>query len=312
MAETPRYFSILNMNPKFEVSPGQILEKFAEAALLEATALDGTRLAELVEAYRVVTAPGARATYLELGHEAYVARNPVIPDPFPDAVREVVIACADFGSVHRIGEESARRCMGGAVSSVLEQLPVYLSHDRLRGIPDIETVGEISAALFEVCDEFVDFARNPWMLEWAWRAKCPLTNGKMILGKAAKIPAQERGLRDPGQREREKERQLGRHGRETRVPLFRITLSLEYWLVANPGERMRLVHHEIMHCEPYEHEGQWKGKMRHHDVEEFVLTAARYGPLDDTQRNLAAALKGERVVIDGEDLVTRQEGLFEH
>jgi len=78
--------------------------------------------------------------------------------------------------------------------------------------------------------------------------------GRVVLGSAGPVGAKQRDLDPEG-------------------PLWTVTLSLPYWLLADEHERRRLVHHELMHLKFSE--GKPKG--RGHDLEEFVATVARFG-----------------------------------
>lgn len=93
------------------------------------------------------------------------------------------------------------------------------------------------------------------------------------------------------------------------VPLFRLQLSLAYWILATEKERARLVHHELGHCAL---DGDKPVSVPHH-IEEFADTLARFGLLSDSEGQGMAAiaiLHHPSISIDVRPFQARQQALF--
>jgi hypothetical protein len=147
-----------------------------------------------------------------------------------------------------------------AIAGLLEDLPPYLRAPDYAELLDLD-VQPIVDMLIEQCEEHADLAGHPIRL--TWRVKHPSKSGKIVRGSCKVVSARERLT------------WLG----DGPPPWWEITLSLDVWLLLTQAERIRLVHHEMMHAMvDVDADGHEKPAMRPHDVEEFVATVGRFGP----------------------------------
>ncbi|MEL6348445.1 MAG: putative metallopeptidase [Myxococcota bacterium] len=170
--------------------------------------------------------------------------------------------------------------------------PAYLTDAAL---PDTHAMIEL---LLNTCEER-DYLHGCGVHIVWWTGK-KASNDRIVLGKAGPIAARER-LTWPG---------------NGKAPMFRVQLSLAYWLLADDMARYRLLHHELGHCGIEEtEEGKLKPIALSHDVEEFADTVMRFGVAGPEQAKLAAAINGHptskaRARAWGIDLTGQQLKLF--
>ena len=86
-----------------------------------------------------------------------------------------------------------------------------------------------------------------------FRSEGPVSAGKVTLGKARKIPAEQRVYMDYD---------------------FVIWLAEDWWRRLKPEQRVALIDHELTHCRMDDEEKAW---IAPHDVEEFNCIIERHG-----------------------------------
>lgn len=169
------------------------------------------------------------------------------------------------------------------IKKALKDWPAHLDADELltfmrngeeEGWDDLD-VRAIAERLIETCDELGHLDSFP--LRILWRRTTQVKNDRMILGTAGAV----------GKSEREKWPATA-----GAPPFWRMTLSLAAWLVMPARERVRLVHHELMHCGiDADSKGRAKPCTVAHDIEENAQTMARFGLGDRSQALVLAAAK---------------------
>lgn len=115
--------------------------------------------------------------------------------------------------------------------------------------------------------------------------------GRTVLGQAEQVMFRAGGW----QKARQEQQMIEWFGG---VPEFLITLAADYCATCSDAEFCALVEHELYHvgqrtdefgAPAFDREGRPKLRIVGHDVEEFVVVVARYGPSMDVQRLVAAA-----------------------
>ena len=186
-----------------------------------------------------------------------------------------------------------------ALKDTLADVPTFL---RVEDFDDIVALDVRS--IVEKLREWPEFApirKYPFAL--TWRTKAGNSQGAVVLGTCRALGARER---------------LTWRGKG-KPPFWEMTFALDLWLLATPYERERLVHHEMMHAaveaeeddEETGEEGEAKPGIHPHPVEEFPITAARFGAIHPEHIRLAdailahpdlAAARIEYAVTPGEQL----------
>lgn len=175
--------------------------------------------------------------------------------PGYDQILEAIEAAAD------LREKSGLTSAMEDVVKMLDDVPAYLRVDDYSDIAALD-VATIVRDLRDALPEFKDIDGYPFKL--TWRKKHGSSNGDATLGTCGKVSAKVRATWEGA----------------TPAPFWEITLALDYWICATREERIRLVHHEMSHAGiDFDKEGTPKPTVKNHDVEEFVSTAGRFGPL---------------------------------
>ena len=122
--------------------------------------------------------------------------------------------------------------------------------------------------VIQLTQELID-QYHPWLKQYSvgviFRSERQVSGGRDILGEASKVNDKTNALLPDDQR-------LD----------FLIWLAEDFWHDATDIERRALLDHELCHC------GE-NGKMRHHDVQEFVCIIERYGLWYPALRQMAHA-----------------------
>jgi hypothetical protein len=163
--------------------------------------------------------------------------------------------------------------LAGGVLKVADvlSLPTWLADSylcRLARLADLPELALGQPLVQEIVTGYPERAHlRGAVVEINWKTTSWKSRGSLIFGKAGPTPKEYR------------ECWTGKGA----APLFRVKLSLPYWMVADEQERRRLVHHELGHC-------TWKDGDRgngpagkHHDMEEFADTVARFGLMEDNE-----------------------------
>ena len=160
----------------------------------------------------------------------------------------------------------------------LSPLPSHMDGSRLATVPGLDVRVFVRANL--ALPEFAaaNLPADPTRFAVIWRTKAWRSKGQTVLGTCQAVPLKERELWSRG----------------GRVPLWRLTISLPYWLLATEMERHRLIHHELSHAVLQESEQEDGTALetpstQGHDIEEGLPTLARYGARDTAQAALLFA-----------------------
>lgn len=146
----------------------------------------------------------------------------------------------------------------------------FCREEDLTPLEDIFDVSEMIQEIARKCEEHEHLRGRPFRVWW-WVTPS-VSKGRVKLGQAGAISGKDRALWPVSP-----------------APWFRMGLSLPFWLLATPMERLRLVHHEAMHCDiEVNDDGIAKPITRPHDVEEFTSTIGRFGPGDPVAHALIA------------------------
>jgi hypothetical protein len=291
--QTPHYYRILGLVPDTDNGLSYVVRQFvlklkSEAAMLpilKGVDLDESkrRIYDLVEAVRVISAPGRCAEYDELGHDAWMFRHPAPPalvetvagmDWLVLAMEEIENVAADV----RSGTTTAFNAMlTSSLTDILKLLPGHIRGDRLTRLTARDMAEEMLSYVDpdekRHRDRYGLAAINPDRIRWVWQTTHSETNGRIILGTCKALGKRDRALQ-----------------KRKEPYLWEITLSLDYWLVATDQERKRLVHHELAHCcLDQDNEGNTVPKVRCHSIEEMLSTMLYFGPLDETQSAVVSA-----------------------
>ena len=283
---TPHYYRILGLTTGIDYGLSYIVLSFVKTLKAEAKMiriyqgeyLDDCkrRIYDLCEAVRICTSPGKSAQYLEMGHDAWMVRHPVsapmvglvaLMDWLELALEEVKIVADDA----RSGCNDASHAMfTESYTDILKLFPGHIRGDRIS-----LGASEIAEALLSYVDPDEKHHRDRYGLEdirpervrWVWQTIHSEKNGRAILGSCKAL----------GKRDRLLQKRADPY-------LWEITLSLDYWLVADKKERQRLVHHELAHCRlDTDADGNPAPKVKGHSIEEMLSTMLYFGPLDRTQ-----------------------------
>lgn len=263
----PPYYALLGVSEE-RCYPDVLLDALFDRAMTEAAL--GFDAADLVEAFYVLLYWAEE--YLDEGHDAWVKghtpKAPISADR-PLLLRLVQAACDAAEEVKgSLRDGDQRFSVAHRLGEALGRLPGHLRAADLVSIPDLNVRAIVDGLL--TLDEFRHLEGR--RIELAWKSVHTATCGKAILGKAAKVSQREIDLWPEA---------------AGPAPWWRITLALDLWLGATASQRERLVHHELMHCDVDDQ----KPAIRRHDVEEFVLSARRYGADSEEQTNLVNALQ---------------------
>lgn len=156
-----------------------------------------------------------------------------------------------------------------ALSGMLEELPDYIPGKRLAPLVglNIRPILEDLLGLDEFADDR-ELPLNPDLFEIRWRRTKWMSQSRIVKGSCRPIPKAERELWEG----------------DGDLPLWRITLSLPYWLLMDEYERRELIHHELGHAQAKVLESEQEGAPveivpngEGHDYETFYPTKARYG-----------------------------------
>lgn len=129
-------------------------------------------------------------------------------------------------------------------------------------------------------------------LAFLWAPAAFEKAGRSVLGQAEQVMFRAGGW----QKARQEQQMVEWFGR---VPAFLITLAADYCATCSDADFCALVEHELYHigqsmdaggAPAFDKEGRPKLRIVGHDVEEFVGVVARYGPSEDVQRMVAAAV----------------------
>lgn len=263
----PPYYALLGVSEE-RCYPDVLLDALFDRALIEASL--GFDAGDMIEAFYVLLYWAEE--YLDEGHDAWVkghtAKAP-IPADRPLLLRLVQAACDAAEEVKgSLREGDQRFAVAYRLGEALGRLPGHLRSADLVSIRDLDVRAILDGLL--ALDEFRHLESR--RIELAWKSVHAATCGKAILGRAAKVSQREIDLWPEA---------------AGPAPWWRITLALDLWLGATPDQRARLVHHELMHCAV----DDAKPVIRRHDVEEFVITARRYGADSEEQVDLVNALQ---------------------
>lgn len=121
--------------------------------------------------------------------------------------------------------------------------------------PVTPDVIEMAESLINLYHEDLEEAR----LAILFRAEAPTSQGRVALGKAAKVSARARGL-------------LLAHTEE--VPHFVIWIAFDWWEHMSPQKKRALLDHELQHCYL---DDKGEPRLRGHDIEEFNVIVERHG-----------------------------------
>lgn len=206
--------------------------------------------------------------------EAAIDRLLANTDP-TDPIRAALYAGVEAGP--RIRAKDGKYA-NKALKETLADLPAFLRVEDYADI-DVLDVRSIVEKLRE-WPEFAPIRKYPFAL--TWKTKAGNSQGAVVLGTCRALGARER---------------LTWRGKG-KAPFWEMTFALDLWLLATPYERERLVHHEMMHaaveCEEDDEEtgeeGEAKPGIHPHPVEEFPITAARFGAIHPEHIRLADAI----------------------
>lgn len=193
-------------------------------------------------------------------------------DPLPDWVHVVAEVLLDQAVADR-GEHDSTAAAMKATDTAL--LPDYIPGERLA---DCRRDFDVTRVIDQVLDEHAEtfFHLRQWLmghpggLGWTWRRKHWTSQGMLAIGKARRLSARDRA-RAPGT--------------DATRPHGELHLALDYWLVADDKERIRLVFHELCH---FEVDGD-KLKVRGHAIEAFPEEVEAFGLTDQAQAEFVAA-----------------------
>jgi hypothetical protein len=165
-----------------------------------------------------------------------------------------------------MGNETAATRMIDAATILKELSRDFYAADILATAIGVEpSVFDVASRIDEV---FSDYAEGlaislPHDVEVVWRKKARTKGGATVFGDLALIPKRDRDLHPSPAR-------------------FRMTLAIAPWLAMGEKERLRLLHHELMHAVvDVDEEGNEKAKTRTHDIEEFAATGKLFGYEED-------------------------------
>jgi len=287
--KVPPFLSTFHLANGEDIEPWEVLRRFAEKLKdqIHCTGPDAdTWLRDLVWAAQVLLAPGKLMAYLEVGHEVYVAQHAEdVPQVawlrqqpwYTLVLAEMLPSC----EMRREDRGNAFDSMGGMLEEVLELFPEHIRASSLEGAI-FDDPADLLKQLLEARTpndgfHYAELHRRQLTLsriEFGFWRLAPTAKGSLKLGQASVISKKDRQLStlaDP--------------------PLFRIMLALDYWLCASSQERLRLVHHELMHCQvKYNDDGEPTPSILGHDVEEFLMTAHHFGSLSASQDALGPLL----------------------
>ncbi len=264
----PLYYCLLGVEPE-GVYPDTVLGALIER-VLPSLFIEGDD--ELFEAF--YTLLWWQAEYDAEGHDGWIKRHER-KDPTKGDDRKLrrllSAACAAAEVIDTREGQDRRFSIARLLAEPLALLPGHIRVVDSDGIPDLD-VWRAARTVLEL-DEFEGIRADSGRIEFAWRTVHAASCGKAVLGKAAKVSQRERDLWPD---------EAGA------APWWRVTIALDLWLGATDEQRERLVHHELMHLAV---DSDGKPALRAHDVEEFVVTAKRYGASDHEQEQLVNALQ---------------------
>lgn len=168
---------------------------------------------------------------------------------------------------------------------------------------DAPEVRQIALELFASVPEYAELADV--RMEFIFRDKAPMSQGRVVLGRARKITGLAAWLAQAG------------HLDEFEDPstFFVIEISEDAWKGMDDPARRALVDHELCHCRlDYNDAGELQLKLRGHDFEEFAAIVRRHGLWSAPLRSIGSevaeqlALALEDVASFGERLVDLKTG----
>ena len=227
---------------------------------------------QVMEAGLCLLSAASREEWQEIGHEAYVlgsARQPFDADPLPDwievLVHDMLTRVEDWRGEFESSHAARVKC-----AAEIDLLPAFIPAERLV----MFDVLDVAAVIEEALVAFPDLASlRTFQFDWVWRRNTWKSQGATVLGKAKALGKRDRELHPAG---------------EARAPHGRIELALDHWIVMDPEERLRLVHHELLH---FKVDGE-RLKVRTHDVEAFIEEVEAHGITSEALAHLVgAALK---------------------
>lgn len=231
------------------------------------------RFRAIMEAGRCLLDPDRVEVYqhhLEANsHKVFIENRRV---PYTDSLPDwLVIVVQDMALDCQLARGDFDTTLEATSGVETEGLPAYIPGERLRQVlPVHELIGEV----LDEHDRFFHLRQlllKSAGLTWTFRSKTWTSKGSTAIGDARKISERERA-------------RLGNS--EADRPVGEVVIALDYWLMAEPPERRKLIFHQLCHLQAE------NGKLRimPHDVELFVDEVDRYGIQTQEQAELVAAV----------------------
>lgn len=199
------------------------------------------------------------------------ALSPEDTDVLNDAIRTAM------GTAH------ATTRMSDAANVLKELSRDFYAADILATATGLDpSVFDVASRLDEV---FADYGEGlaislPHDVEIVWKKKARTKGGATVFGDLALIPKRDRDLHPSPAR-------------------FRMTLAIAPWLAMGENERLRLLHHELMHAVvDVDEEGNEKARTRTHDIEAFGANLKQFGV--DAEGLWSGELKTIRDLVEHE------------